>query len=337
MASELESSQQLLPGPDPCGAEPPLRTGFCALLGLPNVGKSTLLNGFLGRRLVAVSPRPQTTRNRILGVRNLQLSDLDHEDPEGATGAQVVLIDTPGVQIGQSPLRRYMQEQALSAAGECDVGVLLVDVTDPRQRAPGALGREDAEALEHALASVRAPVLLGLNKIDRIGKERLLPIIQAYAAQGRFAEIIPLSGLTGDGLPVLARAIVARLPLSPRLFPEEMYTDRAEQFLAAELVREQLFRQLGQEVPYATAVVVEAMEERRDPGDLVIDAVIYVERDSQKAIVVGKGGARIKEVGQRARAAISELFGCPVHLRLHVKVADAWSRAEHGIRRMGYE
>jgi GTP-binding protein Era len=161
--------------------------------------------------------------------------------------------------------------------------------------------------------------------------------MQAYAQTGLFAEILPLSAKTGDGVGEIVQLAAGRLPVGPRLFPEDMLTDRAERFLAAELIREQLFRQLGQELPYATAVIVESLKERSDRDDITLSAVIYVERDSQKGIVVGKGGRRIKEVGQKAREAIGQLFGCPVHVKLFVKVADNWSRVERGIRQMGYE
>lgn len=317
-----------------------LRVGFCSLLGLPNVGKSTLLNQYLQMRLVAVSPRPQTTRNRVIGVVNLPASEgeSEREGAEGEEAAQIIFVDTPGVQQGPGALRRYMQAQALAAAGEGDVAVLLIDASDPRQRSPESLGAGNAAALAEAHEAVRAPLILALNKIDRLGdKGEILPIIEAYHLTGRYAEVIPISALTGDGLAPLRRAIVSRLPRGPRLFPEEMVTDRAERFLAAELIREQLFCQLGQEVPYATAVVVESFEERAEKRDVVIAAAIHVERESQKPIVIGKGGQRIKQVGADARAAISELLGCPVHVKLFVKVTPNWSRGARGIREMGYE
>jgi GTPase len=306
------------------------RAGFCAILGLPNVGKSTLLNQVIGRRLVAVSNKPQTTRNRILGIYN-------GRDPAGEA-VQVVFVDTPGIQRGSHPLRQYMRDQALAAAGECDVALLLVDVADKRQRSPDRLAASEAAALEETLAAARVPVLLALNKVDRLrDKAELLPIIEAYAAQGRYADIVPISAQTGDGVPGLVEAIAARLPLGPRLFPADMVTDRAERFLAAELIREQLFRQLGQELPYATAVSIEEMLDRADKDDLVVQAVIHVERDSQKPIVIGKGGARIKEVGIRARDALSQLFGCPVHVKLFVRVSENWSRTRRMLRDLGYE
>ena len=299
------------------------RAGFCAILGLPNAGKSTLLNGYLGMRLAAVSPRPQTTRNRLLGVVN-------------APGAQILFVDTPGAQRGPGALRRYMHEEALAAASDCDVALHLVDVTRKAQRNPDHLSREPAAG--EALSATRAPRVLALNKIDKHSdKGELLPILAAYHATERYRAVVPISALTGDGLDVLRDEVVALLPPGPALFPEEMVTDRAERFLAGEFIREQLFRELGQEVPYAVAVVVESFEERREKGDVVISAVVHVERESQKPIVIGKGGALLKKVGIAARAAISELLDCPVHVKLHVKVSPDWSRGEKGIRDLGYE
>lgn len=309
-------------------AGPSSRAGTCAILGLPNAGKSTLMNRVLGMRLCAVSPRPQTTRNRVLGVKNTAV--------DGAP-AQIVFLDTPGAQRGENALRRYMREQTLAAAGEADVALLLVDVSEREQTAPDRLGDKDRQAIDEILATVRAPVVLALNKVDRVAKPALLPMLEAWSARGGFEELVPISALTGDGVDRLERAIAARLPEGPALFPEDMVTDRAERFLAGELIREQLFRQLGEELPYATAVVIDQFSERPEKGDVVIAASIFVERESQKGIVVGKGGQRIKALGEAGRAAIAQLLGCPVHLLLHVKVAPNWSRDGGGIRSMGYE
>ncbi|WP_045120651.1 GTPase Era [Haliangium ochraceum] len=312
-----------------------VRTGFCAILGLPNAGKSTLLNQVLNLRLVAVSPKPQTTRNRILGVHGVTLPERG-DNPEQPV--QIIFVDTPGIQQGPGALRRYMRDQALGAAGDADVALLMIDLADPAQRDPARFEDRDIAALLATLRAGKAPVVLALNKVDTVrSKDALLPILEAYGATGIADEVVPMSAKTGDGVGRLVDAVGRRLPMGPRLFPEDMVTDRAERFLAAELIREQLFHQLGQELPYATAVIVESFEERAGRGDVVIGAVIYVERDSQKGIVVGKGGRRIKAVGQHAREAISQLLGCPAHVKLFVKVASNWSRVERGIREMGYE
>jgi GTPase len=304
------------------------RAGTCAILGLPNAGKSTLMNRLIDMRLCAVSPRPQTTRNRVLGVKNISLAG----DP-----AQIVFLDTPGAQRGENALRRYMRDQTLSAAGDSDVALLLIDAAEPQQSAPDRMGEGDRRAIDEILAAAKAPVLLALNKVDRVAKPALLPMLEAWSARGGFEELVPISALSGDGVDRLEQAIATRLPEGPALFPEDMVTDRAERFLAGELVREQLFRQLGEELPYATAVVIDQFSERPEKGDVVISASIFVERESQKGIVVGKGGQRIKAIGEAGRRAISQLLNCPVHLLLHVKVAPNWSRDGGGIRSMGYE
>jgi GTP-binding protein Era len=304
----------------------PMRAGFCAIVGLPNVGKSTLLNRILGQRLAAVSPKPQTTRNRIVGIHN-------------APGVQIAFVDTPGIQAGTGALRRYMRDEALTAAGETDVALLMIDADDRRGRTPARLAEPDALPLADQLRG--RSVIVALNKIDRVAKPDLLPLIAAWdewaRQQGGETEVVPIAALHGDGVGRLVDAIARRLPEGPALFPEDLLTDRADRFLAGELIREQLFHQLGQELPYAAAVVVESFEERADRKDVLIGAVIVVERDSQKGIVVGKGGARIKQLGIAAREAVSELLGCPVHLNLHVKVVPDWSRGERGIRQLGYE
>jgi GTPase len=309
-------------------AEPDLpHVGHCAVIGLPNVGKSTLLNRALGMRLLAVSNKPQTTRDRILGVVNLT-------DPV----AQIAFVDTPGVQLADDPLKSYMQEQALAAAGDADVVLLVVDASRREQSLPGTLARPAREALEAALAVVRAPIILALNKIDRLGERgELFPMLSAYHHTGRFREVVPISATRGENVDRLLQVIAAALPPGPRLYPDDMVTDRSERFLAAELIREQLYHQLGDELPYAAAVEIEAFEERLDKGDVVISAVIHVERAGQKPIVVGKGGARIRELGRAARIAVSEMLGRPAHLKLFVRVTEDWTRRQHDLRELGYK
>jgi GTP-binding protein Era len=314
---------------------PEVRTGFCALVGRPNVGESTLLNALLGKRLVAVSDKPQTTRNRIVGVKNVVLDAA--VAPDGPRGAQLVFVDTPGIQKGDSALRHYMHDQAMNAVAECDIAVLIVDASERRERMPRFLDAPDAADLGAALRDRKVPTVIALNKVDRVKpKQDLLPVIEAWVGGG-WADVVPLSALSGDGVAPLIDVLAAKLPVGPRLFPEDMVTDRAERFLAGELIREQLFKQLGKELPYVSAVVVESFEERPSKGDVAIGAVIYVERPTQKAIVVGKGGSRIKEIGIASREAVSQLLGCPVHVALHVKVQEEWSRGTKGLRQMGYD
>ena len=306
-----------------------IRAGFCAIVGLPNVGKSTLLNRMLGRRLVAVSAKPQTTRDRIVGVHAIALPG---ETPDRA---QIAVVDTPGVQDGRGPLRRYMRDAAIASAADADVVLMLVDATDRRGRRPGRVAEADIAALGEASKS--HPMIIGLNKVDLVSKPELLPLIEQWAHFQPGTEVVPLSATQGDNVIELERAIARRLPVGPALFPDDMITDRSAQFIAQEIIREQLYHQLGKELPYACAVQVETWTEKPEKKEATIGAVIVVERDSQKAIVVGRGGSRIRELGIAAREAVAEALQLKtVHLSLFVKVLTEWSREEAGIRRLGY-
>jgi GTPase len=303
------------------------RAGFCAIIGRPNVGKSTLMNRLLGQKLAVVTPKPQTTRNRILGVKN-------------RPGAQVIYVDTPGIHKAKSSLNKYMVDQALQAVAECDVALMLVEAprvpAEELQRGfdPG----DTTRMIISRLADVKKPRVLAVNKIDLMPeKAALLPLIDAYQKLLPWEAIVPISAVRGDGTEDVEEAVAARLPVGPALFPEEMLTDRAERFLAAELIREQAYLLLSDELPYSVAVTIENFEERAAKKDVVIDAVIHVERDSQKRIVVGEGGRMVREIGVRARAAIADLIGCPTHLKLFVKVDPEWTRAQTSLRRLGYE
>ena len=318
-----------------------VRGGFCAIVGLPNVGKSTLLNRVLGRHLVAVSAKPQTTRDRIVGVHAIELAG------ETPSRAQIAYVDTPGVQAGSGPLRRYMRDAALAAATDADVVLLLVDATDRKGRVPERLAEPDAAGLGDA--SRAKPLVIALNKVDRVPKPELLPLIESWSRLQDGTEVVPISATRGDNVDALERAIAQRLPVGPPLFPDEMVTDRPPEFIAQEIIREQLYHQLGKELPYASAVQIETWNEKprvtksrsRASGpesetELTIGAVIVVERESQKPIVVGKGGSRIKELGIAARTALAAAFGKPVHLNLFVKVVEEWSRAESSLAKLGY-
>ncbi len=303
------------------------RSGFCAIIGRPNVGKSTLLNQMLGEKLAVVTPKPQTTRNRILGVKNL---------PD----AQLVLVDTPGVHKGKSTLNKYMVDQALSAAGECDVVLFMVEAPrlTPQEIEKSFDPGEGNLLILSKLAGLKRKVVLGINKVDLLeDKASLLPLIDRYSKLAPFEDIVPIAAKPGENLDRLEAAIARHLPEGPALYPEEMLTDRAERFLAAELVREQLFLLLGQEVPYSTAVTVERWHERKDKGDVVIDALIHVERETQRKIVIGQNGSMVKEIGTKARAEISRLLGLPVHLKLIVKIDADWTSKPGSLRRLGYE
>jgi GTP-binding protein Era len=279
------------------------------------VGKSTLLNRLLGQKVAIVSPRPQTTRNRITGIRTW---------PD----AQVVYVDTPGLHAPRGKLGEFMAATIAQALEEVD-GVLFVAEASEK---PGAL----SEPALAALGAVTAPVLLALNKIDLIAdKRRLLPLIAAYTARVPFREVVPISATRGQGVERLESAIRELLPPGPAFYPPDQLTDQPETFYVAETVREKIFLLTRQEVPYATAVRVQEMAER-EGGRLYARAVIFVEQPSQKAIVIGEGGGMLKRIGQAARRELEAFFGVPVYLELWVQVRRHWRRDETALRELGY-
>ncbi|HTO98465.1 MAG TPA: GTPase Era [Myxococcales bacterium] len=302
-------------------AGPPHRAGFVAIVGRPNVGKSTLLNRLLGQKLAIVSPKPQTTRGRILGV-------VTRPD------AQVAFLDTPGLHTAKGGLNQRMVEQAQRALADADVALFLIEAGSP------AIDAATRKALEQVKGAGK-PVFLVINKIDLLPRARLLPLIDRWKDLHGWAEIYPLSALKGENVAGLLDALVARLPEGPALFPPEQWTDLRERDLCAELIREQLLRQTGQEVPYSAAVLVDRFDEsRREEGarGLVrMSATVLVERESQKAIVIGKGGMRLKEIGTRARKEMERLLQAKVYLELFVRVEPGWTRSAKGLRRAGYE
>ena len=301
--------------------KPPHRAGFVAIVGRPNVGKSTLLNRLMGQKLAIVSPKPQTTRGRILGVLNR---------PE----AQIAFLDTPGLHTAKGGLNQRMVEQALQALADADVALFLIEAGPP------AIDAATRKALDQVKTAGK-PTLLVINKIDLLPRARLLPLIDRWKDLHEWADVYPLSALKGENVGGLLDALIARLPEGPALFPPEQWIDMQERDLCAELIREQLLRQTGQEVPYSAAVLVEQFDESRReevPRGLVrISATVLVERDSQKAIVIGKGGARLKEIGTRARQEIERLLGAKVYLEVFVRVEPGWTRTAKGLRRAGYE
>jgi GTP-binding protein Era len=302
----------------------PFRAGFVAIVGRPNVGKSTLLNRLLGEKIAIVTPRPQTTRTRILGVYN-------------GDGVQAALFDTPGLHRAKGILNRRMVEIALGTLSEVDVVLMLVEAgTGPGGRVE--IGEATRWIAEQAAKSGK-PAILGINKMDRAPRETLLPVIDAYKDLHAWAEIVPFSALTGENVGTLAGVLGQHLPESDApLFPPDVLTDQAERQIAAEYVREQVMLQTRQEIPYSAAVEVEEFDEseRREGGGLVrIGALIWVERESQKGIVIGKGGAMLKQIGTRARESLERLLGCKVFLRLTVKVDEGWSDRASALRRLG--
>lgn len=290
------------------------RSGYVALVGRPNVGKSTLLNHLLGHKLSITSRKPQTTRHTILGIKT-------------AAQAQIVYVDTPGVhQTSRRAMNRYMLRSATRVLQDVDVVVFVVEALQWTEA--------DALVLQH-LERVKAPVLLAVNKVDRVAdKARLLPYLAEAAGRREFAQVIPVSALRNQGLEALEQEITALLPEGGPFFPEDQITDRSERFLAAEIVREKLMRRLGQEVPYALTVEIESFEDT--PGLARIGAVIWVERANQKAIVIGSGGAQLKDTGRQAREDLERLLGKKVFLQLWVKVKEGWSDDERALRSLGY-
>lgn len=301
------------PQPSP---SPEHRSGFVSLVGRPNVGKSTLLNRLLGQKMAIVSPRPQTTRNRITGIKTL---------PD----AQIVFVDTPGLGALAGKLGEFMTRTALRALEDVDQVCLVAEATED----PAAL---DDRVLA-PLAGRPAPVVLALNKVDLVSpKERLLPLIEAYGARHPFREIIPISATDGTNLDRLEAAILATLPPGPAYYPEGTTTDQPETFFVAEIIREKLFLLTREEVPYASAVRVEELVERPGTDLLYIRAVIFVERESQQAIVIGEGGRMLKRIGQAARQELEAFFGIKVYLELQVRVRWHWRRDDRALREFGY-
>ena len=294
------------------------RCGFAALVGRPNVGKSTLLNALLGRKLSIVSPKPQTTRTRLHGVLN-------------RPGLQIVFVDLPGLHARQPrALNRFMNRMALASLADSDVNLFIVEALRWTE--------EDEQALAE-LKQAGRPILLLVNKVDRVKpREKLLPYLEQVSRKAEFAGIVPVSALKHDNLGRLPDLIATHLPESPLLFPPEHVTDASERFMAAEIIREKLTLRLQQELPYGIAVEIEAMGELEDePGKLLIQAVVWVERAGQKAIVIGKGGTQLKEIGRAARLDLKAHFGRPVHLELWVKVREGWSDDERILKRFGFE
>lgn len=345
-----------------------MKSGFVAILGRPNVGKSTLLNALTGEKVAIVTAKPQTTRNRVLGV-------VETAARKGQPAAQMVFVDTPGVHKPGSQLDRRMLQEVYDALEARDLVLVLMDATrrvelegfarqaaaaevepEPEQSETAA-ENEAAEAEESKprrgswasedeflfglVRKLDCPVFLVLTKIDLVRKDELLPLIAGLSQQHAFAEIIPVSARKRDGLDVLLRSIVEKLPAGERYFPKEQYTDQPERFMASELIRESILVETGQEVPYATAVVIERWEEPEpqtarpkkngQPEKLPltrIAAAIYCERSGQKAILIGKGGSKLKEIGTRARLQIESLLGTRVYLELHVIVEPGWRESK---------
>lgn len=289
------------------------RSGYVSIVGRPNVGKSTLLNALLGEKVSIVTPKPQTTRNRVIGIKTL---------PQ----AQIVFIDTPGIHHPKHKLGHIMVKTAIGALQGVDVILFMVE--------PHEAERYEREIVE-LLRAVKSPVVLVINKIDTIGKPDLLPIIDHFSRLYPFSEIVPVSATERDGLDRLMQAILHYLPVGPRYFPDDLYTDQAERFMVAEIIREKIMAMTEEELPYAVAVEVAGWTER-DDGLVSITCNIYVEREGQKAIIIGKSGARLKAIGSAARTDIERLLNARVFLSLWVKVKKKWRDDERLLKELGY-
>lgn len=290
-------------------------SGFIAIVGPPNVGKSTLLNRILGKKIAIVSPKPQTTRNRITGIY--------HEED-----CQMVFMDTPGIHRTQTALHKSMVNSAQSAFKEVDILVLMIERFHPQ-----------APELPMILSSIRKskkPSVLVINKIDKGPKETLLPIIDTYREARSFRSIIPVSALTGDGVESLLRELKSMLREGPAFFPADVHTDQSESFLVSEMIREKIFLYTRQELPYSSAVSVEHLEELSKKNLVSISARIHVESESQKGILIGQGGKMIKKIGQAAREDLENFFGNRVFVELLVRVDKNWSKDPRTLRRLGY-
>jgi len=291
-------------------------SGFVVILGRPNVGKSTLLNRLVGQKVSITSQRAQTTRHRILGIHNTEQ-------------AQIVYVDTPGLHRGDNDrqLSRLMNREARTSLEGVDAVVLVMTADGWTDR--------DEPALD-VVRQANCPVILAINKVDRIKeRERLLPLIAAMQQRYTFSEIVPMSARNGDNIPLLEEILLRLMPEHPAYFDAEQITDRSDRFQAAELIREQVFRCFGEEVPYAVAV--EITEFREEPKHRHIEAIIWVEKDGQKAILIGKGGASLKEIGKRARFEMQKACGRKVYLGLWVKVRAGWSNDVRALKSLGYD
>ena len=294
--------------------QPAFRSGYVAIIGRPNVGKSTLINRVLGQKLCITSRRPQTTRHRILGIKTTELG-------------QFIYVDTPGIHSdGKRAMNRYMNRAAAASVEDVDVVVFVIE---------GMKWTEEDERVLQKLKETSKPVILVMNKIDKLeDKATLFPQVEKLAALFKFTDIVPLSARKGINLESLEESIYKLMPEGEMIFDEDQLTDRSSRFLAAEMVREKLFRHLGQELPYSLTVDIEQFED--DNGMYRISAVIYVERSGQKSIVIGKKGELLKQVGKDAREDMEKLFGCKVFLQLWVKVREGWSDNERMLRNLGY-
>jgi GTP-binding protein Era len=293
---------------------PLFRCGYIAIVGRPNVGKSTLLNQILGEKVAIVSPKPQTTRNRITGIRTTETS-------------QIVFIDTPGIHQGHSLMNRRMVDTALQTLDEVDGVLWLLDAHDKI--------KQEEERIAETLRGVETPVLILLNKIDLVSKGKLLPLMDRCAQLLPDKEIVPVSALKGEGVSIILDIVEKWLPEGSPIFTEGEYTDQSERFLASEIVREKVFLLTREEIPYGVAVTIDEFTEKADKNLIVISATIHTERDSHKGILIGKRGTMLKDIGQQAREELEKMLGCRIFLELFVRVDPGWTQNPNSLTEMG--
>ncbi len=293
----------------------PFKSGFISIVGRPNVGKSTLLNRLIGDKIAIVTEKPQTTRNRILGIKNVE-------------GGQLIFIDTPGIHDAQTELNKRMVRTAIASGRDGDVILFLIDASSPDIEL-------DRRMIESLKGSKGVPILV-INKIDIVKKENLLPIIDQYRNLHSFYSIIPISAISGDGIDILIEEIMKCLPEAPPYYPDDMITDQTERFWVSEIIREKVIQNSYQEIPYSTAVTIESFKENPEKNMVVIKGTIHVERDSQRKIIIGKKGQRLKKIGESARKEIEALLGKKVFLELWVDVNKNWTRDPRALDNFGY-
>ena len=291
------------------------KAGFISILGRPNVGKSTLFNRILGDKIAIVTKKPQTTRNRILGIKNVE-------------GGQFIFLDTPGLHEGRLELNQRMVRTAISSGRDADILIFIIEASSP-------LVEKDQQMIKSLEGSKGVP-FLAINKIDLVKRETLLPIIDQYQRLRPFYKIIPVSAITGEGVAILLNEIMKVLPESPPYFPDDLITDQTERFLVAEIIREKVIQQSYQEIPYSTAVTIEEFKEHPERNLLVIKGTIHVERDSQKKIVIGKGGQKLRKIGEAARKEVEAFLETRVFLELWVSVEKDWTHDPRALNRLGY-
>jgi GTP-binding protein Era len=291
------------------------KSGFIGIIGRPNVGKSTLLNAIIGEKIAITTYKPQTTRNRIMGIKNI-------------ANGQLIFLDTPGIHRATTPLNQLMVAAAMDTFRSSDILLMMVEASESAHR--------DDLMIIDSLRNIRSPVILLINKIDLVRKHTILPLIDRFQHLFTFVEIIPVSALTGDGISLLIERIWEILPEGPKYFPDEMMTDKTERFIAAEIIREKIILLAHQEIPYTTAVVVDSFREDEKKNLIRIQATIHVAKNSQKGIIIGKKGSMLKEIGTRARLDMEKFFATRIYLELFVRVKKDWTHDPRMLSEFGY-